>query len=233
MNRSRLLSLLLLAGLFACQEDTLRRMDYAIHGIDVSRYQASIDWQCVAEQEVHFVFMKATEGGDYYDPEFPTNWLGSERVGLRRGAYHFFRPLTSARQQADHFIATVHLKAGDLPPVLDVEVTDGLAAPQLVQEVRNWLHFIEDYYGVKPILYTNLKFYNKYLAGQFPDYPLWLARYHHRSPQTADGQNWHFWQYGDRGRLPGIAGYVDFNVFHGSWAELDALCMPSTALSWR
>ncbi|RMF00074.1 MAG: glycoside hydrolase family 25 protein [Bacteroidetes bacterium] len=233
MNRSILVLLLVLVGLFACQEDTLRRMDYPIHGIDVSRYQASIDWPRVAAQDMHFVFMKATEGGDHCDEHFPSNWWGSRRVGLLRGAYHFFRPQTPAKQQAEHYIATVYLRAGDLPPALDVEVTDGLAAPDLVREVQSWLTLVEQHYGVRPILYTNLKFYNKYLAGHFADYPLWLARYHSRPPQTADGQAWHFWQYGDRGRLDGIDGYVDFNVFYGNWADLEALCVPNTVLSWR
>jgi len=77
-----------------------------------------------------------------------------------------------------------------------------------------------------------LHFYNRHLAGYFSEYPLWIARYHRREPSLACGTDWVFWQYGHRGRLEGIAGPVDFNVFHGSLEQLEALCLPvSGALS--
>lgn len=233
MFRIVLILVLILSLLPACQEETTRRSDYTIQGIDVSRYQATVDWDIIASQNMHFAFIKATEGETHTDDHFVTNWTNIKKAGLRRGAYHFFRPRTPANRQADHFVRYVQLTPGDLPPVLDIEVTDGVNPARLVNQVKTWLTLIERHYGIKPIVYTNLKFYNKYLAGQVDEYPLWIARYHHKAPQTASGQAWQFWQYGDRGKITGIDGFVDLNVFRGSWEELDALCISNPVLSGR
>ena len=67
--------------------------------------------------------MKATEGGDHNDTTFEANFANARNHGFIRGAYHFYIPSTDALKQADFFIRTVKLVSGDLPPVLDVEVT--------------------------------------------------------------------------------------------------------------
>ena len=69
--------------------------NYLIHGIDVSKYQATISWESVKEMKVKdiqlgFVFIKATEGIVNTDPQFKRNWKKSKQAGLIRGAYHFF-----------------------------------------------------------------------------------------------------------------------------------------------
>jgi len=213
----RLLPILLIACCCSCSQDTERRDDYAIQGIDVSRYQSVVDWDKIAAQEVHFAFIKATEGATHTDSLFERNWKQIRAAGIRRGAYHFFRPRTPAVDQANHFVAAVRLENGDLPPVLDIEVLDGINPRTLVPALKTWLVLIRRHYGVLPILYTNLHFYNKHLAGQFADYPLWIARYGDELPVLACGRSWQFWQYGSRGTLEGIDGYVDFNVFAGDW----------------
>ncbi len=210
---------------YACQLTTVRLDKYEVHGIDVSHYQSFIDWDRVAAQGVDFAFMKATEGQMMVDTLFVENWEQSKTTGLKRGAYHFYRPTVSAEMQARHFMQAVNLDYGDLPPVLDVEVLDGVSKAKLLVGIRTWLYLTEIHYGVKPILYSNLKFYNKYLAGHFTDYPIWVARYSNRLPRLACGTDWEFWQYGNRGRIEGIEGHVDFNVFHGTMAELESLCL--------
>ena len=215
---------LLIFGLYACQQKTTRLDQYELHGIDVSHYQSYINWKTIADQEITFAFVKASEGMSMHDPLFCHNWDELQNHGLKRGAYHFFRPLVPARLQALNFSFWVELETGDLPPVLDVEVMDGVSKEQLVEGVRTWLEIIEVKYNVTPILYTNLKFYNKILAGQFDEYPIWIARYNDREPILACGRDWQFWQYGNRGELDGINGYVDFNVFKGSRQELEKLC---------
>ena len=112
-----------------------------------------------------------------------------------------------------------------MPPVLDVEVLDGVSKTILINGIRTWLYQIEIRYNVKPIIYTNLKFYNKILAGHFNDYPVWIARYSFREPILASGRDWHFWQYGNRGRIKGVFGNVDFNVFNGTELDLERLCL--------
>lgn len=214
---SIVLAILLLTG---CHGDTARLSQFAIHGIDVSHYQRRIEWEKVAAEGIDFVFIKATEGADYRDSIFQNNWQEVKRVGLRRGAYHFFRPTVSARRQALNFISHVPLERGDLPPVLDVEVRDGVPYERLVDSIRIWLDLVEDKLNRQPILYTNLKFYHAYLSKDFGDVPLWIARYNHEEPYLSGNKDWHFWQYGNRGRLPGIEGYVDFNVFKGNSEDL-------------
>ena len=62
-----------------------------VPGIDVSYWNAGIDWPKVRATGQRFVFVKATEGSFYSDPTFDDNWLGAKSAGLLRGAYHFFR----------------------------------------------------------------------------------------------------------------------------------------------
>jgi lysozyme len=215
--------------LWACEQHTMQRYDYTVHGIDVSHYQSIIDWDGIAAQGLSFAFVKATEGLSMQDTMFCHNWAEMQRVGIKRGAYHFYRPTIPARAQADNFSRLVEMDYGDLPPVLDVEVLDGVSKTILINGMRTWLYQIEIRYNVKPIIYTNLKFYNKILAGHFDEYPVWIARYNFREPTLACGRDWHFWQYGNRGRLEGIRGHVDFNVFNGSLADLERLCLQPNA----
>ncbi len=223
-----IVALILIA--YGCEQHTARRYDYAVHGIDVSHYQARVNWQAVAQQDIHFAFIKATEGAMHLDSLFCYNWERMKLAGLKRGAYHFFRPTISPLAQADNFTRSVEIEYGDLPPVLDVEVLDGVSKESLINGVRTWLYYAEIRYGVKPIIYTNIKFYNKILAGHFNDYPMWIARYGFRAPTLACGRDWHFWQYGNRGRIKGVAGNVDFNVFNGSYEALEALCVAPRSL---
>ncbi|HMQ49929.1 MAG TPA: GH25 family lysozyme [Saprospiraceae bacterium] len=230
----KLVSLCLLLGIlvFSCQTETIRMETYEVHGIDVSHYQSRINWDTVMDQEIHFAFVKATEGVSHADSLFCHNWQEMKRVGIRRSAYHFFRPSSPAYEQAYNFFSVVTLQDGDLPPVLDVETLDGASKYELITGIRTWLYLAEIQYSMKPILYTNLKFYNKYLAGHFDDHPIWIARYNNKEPRLACGRDWQFWQYGNRGTLKGIDGHVDFNVFHGNLIELEKMCLAAhTVLS--
>ncbi len=225
------LNILLIATLlFSCEQETIRLQDYEVHGIDVSHYQSRIEWDSVVAQDIHFAFVKATEGISLRDSLHRRNWEEMKRVGIHRGAYHFFRPTFSAELQARNFFETVEIEYGDLPPVLDVEVLDGTSKTHLITGIRTWLYLAEIQFGAKPILYTNLKFYNKFLAGHFDEYPIWIARYNDREPSLACGRDWQFWQYGNQGRISGIEGYVDFNVFNGSHEELRNLCLAPPAI---
>ncbi|PPK87226.1 lysozyme [Neolewinella xylanilytica] len=199
---------------------------FAVKGLDVSRYQGAVDWDLVAEGGQHFAFIKASEGREHRDIAFQANWTGAGRAGLRRGAYHYFLAHVSVEEQLSNYIDLVKLAPGDLPPVLDVEHIGNLSSPELVSHVKDWLHLAEAHYGIKPILYTGLNFYNRFLAGQFDDYPLWLARYDNRDPVTICGRPYQFWQFTDQARINGIVGNVDRNVFSGTLQELEAICVP-------
>lgn len=218
------LSFILVVTLMACQDQTVRLTGYEVHGIDVSHYQGVIDWEMVANQDIKFVFLKATEGESFVDSFFLQNWEAANHARIIRGAYHFYRPKVSATKQVNHFLNAADFHYGDLPPVLDVEVLDGVDKIQLLSGMLTWLYLVEVKTGMKPIIYTSFKFYHKYLDGHFDEYPIWIARYTKRKPKMLSDKTWLFWQYGNQGQLKGIDGEVDFNVFHGSYPELLELC---------
>lgn len=199
--------------------------NYAIKGIDVSHYQGRIRWQeLAATGEVDFVFIKATEGQSYTDSLFSRNWEATANLGVYRGAYHFFRANRDPAKQARHFIRQVSLELGDLAPVLDIEEVDEVPNQVLLPKLKTWLQIVEAHYGVKPILYASMGLYRRRLRKHFPTYPVWIARYARQAPPT--NLDWKFWQYTDEGRLTGIDGAVDQNVFSGSWYDLNQLCLP-------
>jgi len=194
-------------------------MNYAIHGIDVSKYQLSINWEKVKAAKsgkisMQFAFIKSTEGIMSIDPQFKINWNNANNARIIKGAYHFFIATKSGKLQAQHFIAQVKLKKGDLPPVLDVEASYGVNNKDLKMRVQEWLDIVEQHYNVRPIIYTNIDFYKKQLGADFDEYPLWIAHYTlHHQPRIQ--RNWLFWQHSEKGKIPGIKAFVDFNVFNG------------------
>lgn len=198
---------------------------YTVHGIDVSSYQGSIDWPEVARNRVRFAFIKATEGVSLRDRRFARNWRGARKAGICRGAYHFFQPNYDGTEQANLFVRTADLGPGDLPPVLDVEAPEFHDVAQMRQGIATWLRLVERHYGVRPILYSNYSFYQRYLAGHFDKYPLWLAHYEVERP-TLPAHKWIIWQHSDEAYVPGIRGTVDFNVYQGSYEQLLALRIP-------
>jgi lysozyme len=202
-------------------------IDYAIHGIDVSTHQGVISWDDVQQMkvkdvELKFAIIKATEGYTRVDWQFKRNWKRAKEVGMARGAYHFFLATKNGEKQAENFIATVNLEQGDLPPVLDVEETYGVKPADLKKRLKEWLDAIENHYKVKPIIYTNVDFYQQYLGTDFDSYPLWVAHYIEKNRPRIE-RKWILWQHSEKGRVNGVVSAVDFNVFNGDSAEFNQL----------
>lgn len=200
---------------------------FAVHGIDVSKYQGPIDWQAVASSDVQFAWIKATEGADHMDARFRENWDGARAAGVPRGAYHFVYWCRPWRQEMAWFKANVPVEKDALPPVLDVEATPEsktckrtLYPEEAVPEMREMLQEMERHYGKKPVIYTTVDFYEAILAGgALSEYPIWVrSTKHHPSVRYGD-RNWHFWQYQSDGSVPGIGTAVDRNVFRGDEKE--------------
>ncbi len=203
---------------------------YEIHGIDISHYQGNIDWEqlhsaMIKGCPVRFVMVKSTEGSTRMDENFSQNFYNAREYGFIRGAYHFWSNKSSAREQAQFFLRKVHLTDGDLPPVLDVEhKPKDMPLENFQQEILTWLHTVEDRYHVKPIIYTYYKFKDEYLnTPVFDDYPYWIAHYYVDKVEYKG--KWNFWQHTDVGKLPGIKGYVDFNIYNGSYKDLRRMCI--------
>lgn len=200
---------------------------FTIHGLDVSKYQEVINWKQVSTMKVDnvhigFVFIKATEGLGNIDPNFKRNWFEAKKAGITCGAYHFFLPTKSGKAQAENFIEMTKLTHGDLWPVLDIEHAYGTPKAVLQQRVADWLMAVEAKYGVTPIIYTNIHFYSNFLAGRFDHYPLWISHYFAVNKPRIN-RPWNFWQHSEKGRVNGIKGEVDFNVFNGDSAAFKKL----------
>jgi lysozyme len=200
---------------------------FSIHGIDVSHYQADIDWEAVKAMQIKkikigFSFIKATEGSDNEDRSFDSNWRDARKAGITRGAYHFFNPYRNGKEQAQNFISTVKLKPGDLPPVLDIEQSGNISKENLQERVGDWLAVVEQHYKVKPIIYTGAVFYSNFLSGKFDHYPLWVAHYLVKDKPRVK-RNWAFWQHNEAGHVNGIDAFVDFNVFNGDSTDFKNL----------
>ena len=205
---------------------------YEIHGIDISHYQGKIDWEQLKNAmikgcPVRFVIIKSTEGSSRLDENFRENFNQARDFGFIRGVYHFWSNKSTAREQAYYFLDQVHLTDGDLPPVLDIEHKPAdKRVEDFQRDVLTWLHIVEDKYHAKPIIYTYYKFKEQYLSAPvFDDYPYWIAHYYVDKVQYKG--KWKFWQHTDVGKLPGIKGYVDFNIYNGSYYELKQLCIGS------
>jgi len=187
-------------------------------GIDISRYQ-NVNFSLL-DSGISFIFCKATEGTTIVDRKFATHW---SQIGDKysKGAYHYFRPLVSGKEQAKLFLNTVNFSSGHMLPVIDVELGRGYNAKNskiYVSNLKQMIRYIEEKLGVKPIIYTNTHFWNHNFAVHFKDmakeYHLWVADYRDREePSVPVGwENWSIWQHSCKGKLNGIPGEVDLNV---------------------
>ena len=197
-----------------------------IHGIDVSKYQKRIDWASVASAGKRFAYIKATEGGDHVDERFLENWVGAQRAGLQRGAYHFMFWCRPAEDQANWFKQVVPRDATALPPVLDLEWNPdskkcprGVSRAKALAMIHVMLREMEAHTGKRPIIYTDPRFHREVLHGEFQNYPHWI-RSTAAEPQVKYGdRTWTMWQYTATGRVPGVTGDVDRNAFYGTEAD--------------
>ncbi|HEX5471981.1 MAG TPA: GH25 family lysozyme [Lacipirellulaceae bacterium] len=226
-----------------------------VKGIDVSHWQGTIaksTWKSLKNDGYSFVFIKATQGDSYVDPQFVENIKGAKAHGLLVGMYHFC-DLDSARDdprdavnEAKHFLAVIkpYYKSGKyLPPVADVErFPKGLKTGQYEKLTSKWVQAFSDTIynglGVRPIIYTSKSKANSYYSASVAkSHKLWLAWWKGTGatspPVAADTPLWgiwQFWQWSDgadaialANQAPGLKGHVDRDVFYGTQAQLDAL----------
>ena len=178
-------------------------------GIDVSKYQGTINWTKVAKDStIRFVYVKATEGTSIQDPYYKANVKGARKAGLLVGSYHLYSSKTTAYQQMANIRKVVKKSEQDLVPVLDIE---GHHSGRLyMKRVDKLLELMETEYGVKPIIYTSEKLYKTHFAGKkYRKYHIFIANY--RGYPTT---RFTLWQYTERGHCSGIKGCVDFNRLH-------------------
>ena len=213
-----------------------------IYGIDISKYQHgkgrkkySINWDRLrithlgrlskktvsgaVNFPIRYIYIKSTEGTSLLNPYYRKDYLAAKAHGFKVGSYHFFSTISPAAQQAHYFLKHSYIRKGDFPPVLDVEPLPSQirkmgGAGVLFSRVRTWLRIVEKATGTKPILYISQIFVNRYLS-MAPDikqnYLIWIARYGEYKPDI----HLVYWQLCPDGRVAGIRGEVDINVFNG------------------
>jgi len=213
-----------------------------IKGIDVSKWEPVIDWQKVADQNIRFVFVKASQGA-YKDTSFSTHWKNSKGV-MPRGAYHFYYPWTDPKRQAEAFYDALDDDWGELPFVVDIEAYKDRDAPYFGW--KRWYDYLERLKELAPskeiMIYTGFYYWKDYGPAwwdlprhtYFAQYPLWLASYSQYTPEQSKyiplrGWNeWLFWQYDENEILDGVkdGGHltsVDTNYFNGDEAKFAEL----------
>lgn len=174
---------------------------------------------------VSFVYIKATEGTSIVNKYYSNDYAQAKKNGLKVGSYHFFSTRTRASDQARYFLQYAHIKKGDFPPVLDVEPTADMVRKiggkqALIRRIKIWLTTVEKWTGVRPILYVSQNFVKKYLEDEEDlkkNYQIWIARYGEYKPDF----RLIYWQLCPDGRVSGIQGTVDINVFNGYGAQFD------------
>jgi lysozyme len=202
-----------------------------LEGIDVSIYQGTIDWAKVKADGIVFAFIRVSDGLPPIDSKFQENWTGARAAGVVRGAYQFFRQDEDPVAQADLLLDTMGpLEDDDLPPVVDVESTDGAGPAEIVANVRTWADRIRAGTGRRPIIYTGPSFWNVQAGGSagVTDLYLWLAHWTTSCPDVPKGfTTWTFWQYSSTGTVSGISGAVDRDRFDGDRQALDRMIAAS------
>lgn len=189
---------------------------YPLRGIDVSHHNGTIDWAAIPRDKYNFVYIKATEGGDWADPLFNTNWNNAREAGFQTGAYHYYTLCRDGAEQAQHFIATAPRENDALAPAIDLEYMGNCKArpprAEMLAQLDKFVAIVTEFYGTPPVIYSTYDFYRDYIAGsQYAANPLWIrsifgAPHHHKTHE------WHLWQYADNAHIPGIHGPVDVNI---------------------
>ncbi len=196
-----------------------------IQGIDVARYQENVDFVRARNAGIHFVFMKATEGKDYIDPDFQRNWIRARDAGMPRGAYHFMTWCSTAAEQAAWFMQNVPADPSALPPVLDLEWNNHSSCKvkpskaDALEKINVMLTAMERHTGKLPIIYTDMNFHRDILEDVYLPNTFWLRSTAAEPHERYKNRPWTFWQYTQTGVVPGVKGEVDRNVFYGSTGD--------------
>ena len=206
-------------------------------GVDVSKWQrpggVALKWDEVAASGQKFAFIKATDGVEGDQKYFLEDSIAAAKAGLYVGSYHKAHPDRSATEQADQYVEALQQRDEQistdktLPPVLDIELDNGLNPTQLQKWTKDFLERVEEKTGETPMIYTYRWFWQNPMGNStdFTDYPLWLAAYEDSAPTSLPGgwESMAFWQRSSTGRVDGIPTNVDEDVFNGTEAELQQL----------
>ena len=173
--------------------------------------------------------MRATAGTLTLDSSYATNRPGARSAGIAVGSYHFANPdaaSNDAANEASWFLRNATIASGDIRPVLDLEVSNGLDAASLTAWAQTWLTQVSTATGILPIIYTNPSFWSASMADTDwfarNGYSVaWIAHWTTAAQPTVPagswgGAGWTFWQHTSTGTVPGVTGAVDLDRYNGS-----------------
>ena len=198
-------------------------------GIDVSRYQGTIDWDKVKNSGVEFAFIRLGyrsygTGVIKDDDAFAANASGALKTGMHVGVYFFSQAINTqeAIEEADYVLEAIKPYNIDYPIVIDVEEIpddtyrqENMTREELTATVVAFCERIKAA-GRTPIVYGNIKgLANNLDLTQLTAYEKWFADY---NPTPYYPYEMSIWQYSDSGKIDGIEGNVDLNI---SFKELN------------
>ena len=192
-------------------------------GIDVSAFQGNIDWKKVKQSGIDFAIIRlgyrGYESGKLVEDEYArANLKNAKEAGLRIGAYFFSQALNikETDQEIQFMLGILGNTKLDMPIVLDWEIpantarTRNMDARTLTDIQRHFCGQMRDQ-GYQPMIYFNWhQSEHLYILHELEDYPFWLALYQDRMTYPWKVE---MWQYSDKGKVPGINGNVDLNVY--------------------
>ena len=185
-----------------------------VRGIDVSHLNGKIDWSMVAKDDVQFAYVKATQSSEWIDPSFAANWEGSRAANVAHGAYHVFSFCGNAEAQVAAFLRAVKPEVSSLPPVLDIELSEGqqssnigslqkeaqcaarLGREGIQSQINAMLDPIQRAYRKTPIIYGTDFVLDKLLTSEI-------------------AQKFGLWRVEDRARISGTSLTLDIVAIHG------------------
>jgi lysozyme len=186
--------------------------DGEVYGVDVSSHQGVIEWERVQADEIDFAYIKASEGGDFVDRRFASNWRNAGAVGLDRGVYHFFTLCTPGDRQARHFLSVAPPDPTALPPAIDLELAGNCSrrpdTAAVAEELADFLALVEGAWDRRVVLYVGDDWEDRYPVRDRLDRPLW----HRRVLRRPNVDGWAIWQVHGFAHVEGISGDADLNI---------------------
>lgn len=185
-------------------------------GIDISEFQGEIDFEEVRRSGIEAVYIRVG-AGEYTDEYFAENYERAKAAGLKIGFYHYVtaRSVDEGRRQARFFASLAAGREPDMRLVMDFEYFGSLSVSQINAISVAYLDELTALTRREAVIYSDLSnarnIFSRALAEK---YPLWAAQYGADEP-SANGK-WREWvgfQYTDEGRVGGIYGNVDRNIF--------------------
>lgn len=185
-------------------------------GIDISEFQGEIDFEEVRRSGIEAVYIRAG-AGKYTDEYFAENYERARAAGLKIGFYHYVtaRSVEEGRRQARFFASLAAGREPDMRLAMDFEYFGSLSVSQINAISEAYLDELTALTKRGAVIYSDLSnarnIFSRALAEK---YPLWAAQYGADEP-SANGK-WREWvgfQYTDEGRVGGIYGNVDRNIF--------------------